>query len=85
MLSDTFSRQELTPIKIETHPCPTYRSTGQDSCRRSDRVIVAEHITFNSIFKMDLTFITDFLQSMFSYISSSTLLIPLIPSIQLSR
>ena len=29
--------------KIEIRPCPTYRSTGQDSCRRPDRVIVAEH------------------------------------------
>ena len=28
--------------KIEIRPCPTYRSTGQDSCRRPDRVIVAE-------------------------------------------
>ena len=28
--------------KNEIHPCPTYRSTGQDSCRRPDRVIVAE-------------------------------------------
>ena len=35
MLSDTFSRQEWTPNKIEIHPCPTYRSTGQDSCRRT--------------------------------------------------
>ncbi len=30
--------------KIEIRPCPTYRSTGQDNCRRPDRVIVAEHI-----------------------------------------
>jgi hypothetical protein len=45
MLSDTFSRQEWTPNKIEIHPCPTYRSTGQDNCRRPDRVIVAEHKT----------------------------------------
>ena len=44
MLSDTFSRQEWTPNKIEIHPCPTYRSTGQDSCRRPDRVIVAEQV-----------------------------------------
>jgi len=28
--------------KVEIHPCPTYRSTGQDCCRRPDRVIVAE-------------------------------------------
>ena len=28
--------------KVEIHPCPTYRSTGQDSCRRPDKVIVAE-------------------------------------------
>ena len=33
--------------KIEIRPCPTYRSTGQDSCRRPDRVIVAEHQTAN--------------------------------------
>ena len=31
--------------KIEIRPCPTYRSTGQDSCRRPDRVIVAEQST----------------------------------------
>ena len=30
--------------KVEIHPCPTYRSTGQDSCRRPDRVIVAEQV-----------------------------------------
>ncbi|HSN24040.1 MAG TPA: type I restriction enzyme endonuclease domain-containing protein, partial [Methylomicrobium sp.] len=30
--------------KVEIHPCPTYRSTGQDSCRRPDRVIVAEQL-----------------------------------------
>ena len=35
MLSDTFSWQGWTPNKIEIHPCPTYRSTGQDSCRRT--------------------------------------------------
>ncbi|MDD1628486.1 MAG: hypothetical protein LUQ26_13590, partial [Methylococcaceae bacterium] len=43
-MSDTFSRQVWTPNKIEIHPCPTYRTTGQDSCRRPDRVIVAEQL-----------------------------------------
>ena len=33
--------------KIEIRPCPTYRSTGQDSCRRPDRVIVAEQLVLN--------------------------------------
>jgi hypothetical protein len=28
--------------KVEIHPCPTYRSTGQDSCRRPAKIIVAE-------------------------------------------
>jgi hypothetical protein len=28
--------------KVEILPCPTYRSTGQDSCRRPAKIIVAE-------------------------------------------
>ena len=47
MLRDTFPGQEWTPNKIEIHRCPTYYSTGQDSCRRSDRVIVAEQAREN--------------------------------------
>jgi len=31
-----------TPNQVEIHRCPTYWSTGQDSCRRPDKLIVAE-------------------------------------------